>query len=88
MADNPLQTDVGAAIIRTVAPYATAWAVAYLAKNGLALNSDEVNGAVVAVGGSLWYSVVRALEVKWPKAGWLLGMPKQPTYDAGPPKGA
>lgn len=86
MATNPLTTDVGAGLIRTITPYATAYIVAYLAKNGIVADSEEVNAQFALLAGSLWYALVRALEQKWPKAGWLLGMAKQPSYD--PPKGS
>lgn len=72
--------DFGAAVIRTAVPYITAYLVAKGTEWGLDVDANEVNAAVVALGGSLWYMVVRVLEQRWPKAGWLLGSPKQPTY--------
>jgi hypothetical protein len=75
-----IPVDFGAAIIRTAVPYITAGVVAYLAERGLDADAAQVNAAVVTIGGSLWYTIVRVLEQKWPKAGWLLGSPKQPTY--------
>lgn len=80
MAENPLQTDTGAAIIRTVAPYLTAWIVAKLAEKGINANVNDVMTQVVLVGGSIWYTIVRFLEARWPKAGYLLGVAKTPTY--------
>lgn len=81
---NPLTTDIGAGLIRTITPYATAYIVTWLAKKGMVANAEEVNAQFSLVAGSVWYAAVRALEQKWPKAGWLLGVAKQPKYD---PKG-
>lgn len=78
--DNPLKTDVGTALVRTIAPYATAYVVARLTKLGVAANAEEVNAQVALVLGSAWYAIVRALEERWPKAGWLLGVAKTPEY--------
>lgn len=77
---GPMPPDFGAALIRTVVPYVTAFIVAKLAENGIAADTAEVNAAVVTIGGSLWYMLVRILEQRWPKAGWLLGSPKTPIY--------
>lgn len=73
--------DFGAAIIRTAVPYVTAFVVAKLAEGGVDADAAQVNAAAVTIGGSLWYMLVRVLEQRWPKAGWLLGSPKQPTYE-------
>jgi len=81
--NSPFPQDLGAAVVRTSVPYVSAWLVAYLAKNGMTLDANQVNAAAVTIGGSLWYVVIRSLEQKWPKAGWLLGSPKQPTYKKG-----
>lgn len=81
---NPL-----AAIVRTSMPFATAWVVAYLARNGFStVDPATVNGLVVAVGGSVYYTIVHLVEQKFPKAGYLLGIAKSPTYAPTPPKGA
>lgn len=34
----------------------------------------------VATLSAAWYALARLLEKKWPAAGWLLGVPDQPTY--------
>lgn len=72
--------DLRAAITRTVVPFLTVWIVALAAKWGLDLNADAVGADVVTIGGSLWYVLVRLVEQRFPKFGWLLGTPKTPTY--------
>lgn len=69
------------AFVRTAVPYLTAFVVAKAAEKGVNLDSEEVSGAIVLVGGSLWYTVVRWLETKNAKFGWLLGSPNAPTYE-------
>lgn len=83
MPDSPavISPNLISSLIRTVAPFLGAFIVAYLAKNGVAIDNQTVNGEVVLALGSVWYGVVRAVEQKWPSAGWLLGSPKQPSYD-------
>lgn len=78
---GPMPQDFGAAIIRTAVPYISALIVTKLASNGINADVAQVNAAAVTIGGSIWYMLVRVLEQKWPKAGWLLGSPKQPTYE-------
>jgi len=79
--DSKPSTDVGVSVIRTVTPYLTALIVVELAKRGVTMDSGEVSQAIVPLLGSIWYAVVRSLEVKWPRVGWLLGTPKTPTYE-------
>jgi hypothetical protein len=36
-------------------------------------------GAIFGLGGA-YYAIVRGLEAKYPKIGWLLGTPRKPSY--------
>ena len=40
--------------------------------------TTSTTGLVIAI----YYAGARAAEQRWPKAGWLLGSPKQPVYDS------
>ena len=71
---------LGTATIRTVTPFVTVYLVAYLTEKGIDADSTTVSAAVVTAGGSVWYSIIRILEQRWPKFGWLLGSPKPPVY--------
>lgn len=77
--------DFWTSLIRTVTPMVAGFVVAVAAKAGWDLHSDA---AVQAVGFGLalvWYIASRLLE-KWkPGFGWLLGSPKQPSYQPTPP---
>ena len=77
---EPIPGDMRTAIVRTVVPFITAAIVAWLAERGLDADTESISAMVIAVGGSLWYTVIRVLERKWPQVGWLLGSPKIPTY--------
>lgn len=70
-------------LIRTAVPLGVAAGITYLSTLGLNIpKADEVPldlGAVFVVG-SLYYFIVRKLEARWPKLGWLLGSPSVPVY--------
>lgn len=75
-------TDLIASLIRTYVPAVVG---AVLVAIGSALdianldtpdNRARVVGAIFVV----YYAGVRLLERKYPKAGWLLGLPKPPSY--------
>ncbi len=81
MTDNStVPPDLGTAFTRTVVPYLAAFIVTKLAKNGVNADIADVSAAIVTLGGSAWYTIVRVAEQRWPQAGWLLGSPKKPTY--------
>ena len=44
--------------------------------------STGLTTALVALFTGLYYAVARLLEKRWPRLGWLLGAPRQPTYRA------
>lgn len=75
--------------IRTYVPLLVGWALAQLAgvfdvlhQVGIDIDVDEGKAASVAVLvlSGLYYDLARRLERRYPKLGWLLGSPKQPTY--------
>ncbi len=70
-------------VIRTVVPTIIGAVLAALAKQGLSIDQAEVSAWLVPVLISAYYTVVRALEIKYPSIGWLLGVPKSPGYAAG-----
>lgn len=73
--------DVGKSLIRTVTPFVTAWVAAYVAQKGFDIDPEVVSGEFVTLAGAVWYSAVRFLEQRWPKAGWLLGVAEAPVYE-------
>ena len=75
--------------IRTYVPLVIGWllaqaagALGLLEKIGIHVEIDQGKAAAVAVVGAsfVWYEVARRLEKRWPRFGWMLGLPKQPTY--------
>lgn len=69
--------------IRTYVPIVVGIVVSWLATKGLEFdNATQVQLVSVFTGAliALYYAVVRVLETKWAKFGWLLGKPKAPTY--------
>lgn len=74
-------------LIRTLTPIAVGGIVAFFAAQGIALD-PQFEPTLVAVIGSaasaIYYTVARLLETYvTPKLGWLLLMPKAPSYDGG-----
>lgn len=71
-------------LVRTWVPVAVGSAVTWVALHwGFALPKDlEAQLAVVATGAVIvaYYTIVRALEKKWPAFGKLLGTSKKPVY--------
>lgn len=75
--------DIVTSAVRTVVPYVIGAVVAWLGNKGLHVNSAQVASAtaIVTFGvGSVYYVLVRFLESKVPKLGFLLGVPSKPTY--------
>lgn len=71
-------SDFIASLIRTWVPIA----IGFLVSWGL-LPTDLSDEAVLALSALImgaYYLLARALERKWPVFGWLLGLPKTPTY--------
>lgn len=65
-------------LVRTWVPIA----IGYLVSLGVLPDdlSDEATAAATAAVIALYYALARLLERRWPAAGWLLGVPKTPTY--------
>jgi hypothetical protein len=58
-------------LLRSTVPWGIQVPVAY--------DSLVEAGSIFVVSGA-YYEIVRVIETKYPKAGWLLGVPKAPTY--------
>jgi hypothetical protein len=74
---------IGPAIVRTAVPYLVGWFVSWGASRGITVDqATQVNLMTLStmVLGTLYYSVIRAIEKNHPKAGWLLGAPHAPVY--------
>jgi len=71
------------AVVRTATGYLVGLLATLLASANIEV-SDEFNGDLTLVVsflvGTLYYVIVKALEKKWPKIGWLLGSPNAPVY--------
>lgn len=78
-------SQIGTSVIRTVVPIVVAAIIGLLAKVGIDAGpwTDLIAQLIGAVAGAAYYAVARWLEthVK-PKFGWLLGLPKAPTYES------
>jgi hypothetical protein len=73
--------DYPASLLRTVVPIAVGVALDWVArKTGVVVATDSVAPVVAALAASAYYAVVRLAERKWPKLGWLLGLPVTPSY--------
>jgi len=59
-------------IVRTFDPVAVASVVAWITKAEKHLTPTELS-IVIPVGSTVYYAIVRQLEVKFPKLSWLLG---------------
>lgn len=70
--------------IRTFVPIAVGAALVWVnTRYGIAV--DEVTSAsmatvVTGLVAGVYYDIVRRLEKRWPRWGWLLGYPSQPSY--------
>lgn len=75
---NP--TAYGRSIIRTVVPIIVGSIIAWLAARGVKVDEATILPAVDAIAAATYYAIIRLIEDKWPKAGWLLGSPGAPSY--------
>lgn len=72
-----------ASIIRTFVPYLVGYVLTLLAKAGFGLPEEAVTELLTIALGTLYYALARVLETRFkPVWGWLIGLPKSPTYDA------
>lgn len=74
--------------IRTQVPVGVGLVAAYLFRRwGIVIDEQTKAGATLLVGGlavTLYYTVARFLERRWPAFGVLLGVAKQPAYSPAP----
>ncbi len=73
---------MGTSIIRTFTPVLAGAIVTWLVGLGVEIDAASVGVVLSGIFTGLWYVIARFLEQKFPAAGWLLGKPQQPTYDA------
>lgn len=69
--------------IRTAVPLLVGALVSWLATKGLKFDAGSTAGVIsflTALFGYTYYLIVRTLEAKFPKFGWLLGVAKKLTY--------
>jgi hypothetical protein len=73
--------DYLASLVRTVVPVLVGLVLAKVSIDKFGVDGETLKTVVttVAVGG--YYAAVRALEVKWPKVGVLLGWAATPSYE-------
>ncbi len=71
-------TNLRDSLIRTYAPIAAGYVIAYITTKGIDFPLDDK--AMTAILTALWYTLWRVLETKVPELGWALGMAKQPAY--------
>lgn len=75
-----MTNDYARSLIRTIVPVAVGALVGWFATRGVDLDHQSATVVVDAVVTLLFYGSVRAAENRWPKAGWLLGVPGAPAY--------
>lgn len=69
--------------IRTVVPALVGSLVYSLANLGIEVDGDGWVALLTALAIGVYYAIARYAEQKIPALGWLLGSPKQPTYNDG-----
>ena len=72
--------DLGTSLVRTVVPAVVGWLIALAAKAQIELDAAELEAVLTPVAIGLYYFVGRLLERRRAWFGWLLGVPKQPSY--------
>lgn len=78
--------DLQTSVVRTAVPYLVSGVITLLTIAGVNASDGLVAGLTALAAflvGTAYYLIVRMLETRWPKLGWLLGKPTQPTYKAG-----
>ncbi|MDY7528445.1 MULTISPECIES: hypothetical protein [unclassified Cryobacterium] len=72
------------ATVRTLVPILVGFLLGQLARLGLEVSGPVADGLIVSIqttAASLYYVAVAWLERKFPWAGWLLGIARNPVYD-------
>ena len=70
-------------LIRTAVPYIAGVIFAWLVSINFSIpgiSEPALEGVLTFAFGLIYYFAVRLLEQKWPKLGWLLGVPVAPVY--------
>lgn len=78
--------NVAPSVVRTGVPLLVGAGVSFAAAKGIHVSPDTEAQLVVLIGalaGGVYHWLVRVLEERWPKCGWLLGIAKAPSYDGG-----
>ena len=70
-------------IIRTVVPALVGLLITAAGQIGVDLDNAALTAVVSSIVIGAYYAAARQLERRWPKAGWLLGLPRAPTYPTG-----
>lgn len=72
-------------LVRTYVPWLVGVLIGFLVSLGVPLDPEvevQITLALMLVASFLYYFLARIFELYVsPKLGWLLGLPKQPTYD-------
>ena len=73
---------MGVSSVRTVVPAVVGTVLAWLVSHGfdVGVDSGQVSAVLVPAVIGVYYTVIRRLEARWPRVGWLLGSPKAPSY--------
>ena len=72
--------DTVLSFIRTFVPVIVGALVAWLQPLGIQIDTVAAASIATAVFTAVYYTAARLLEKHFPKAGWLLGAPRQPVY--------
>lgn len=82
-ADLDASGSIAPAVIRTIVPMVVTLVVSWLARNDIIVDGESQTalvGLVSLIVGTGYYTLVRELERRWARAGWLLGSPHAPVY--------
>lgn len=83
MTPNIAMHPIAASLIRTMVPWLVGYVLAVAAKANLPIPETVATEVVVFFVTAAYYALARVLETRGRAAwGWLLGLPKSPTYDA------
>lgn len=78
--------NVAPSVVRTGVPLLVGAGVSFAAAKGIHISPDTEAQLVVLLGalaGALYHWLVRVLEERWPRCGWLLGIAMAPHYNNG-----
>lgn len=75
-------SDTIVSYIRTYVPILVGTVLAWIGKElGIELDSPELKTGFTVLVIAIYYAVARTLEKRWAFMGYLLGVPKQPSYE-------